>query len=270
MSRHKGGHELVRRNPLNGVNRLSSGPVTAARKFRSLRPSRMTAEMKKGRYVYYRCTGFGGACGNTYIRQEELADRLGTVVERIQIPSEIADWIAESVRESHDGLEQTRRESIARLTQRRQATQSKLDRGYDDYLEGRLSESLWMRKSADWESELMTLDAELSRLSCATPAYVATGEKILELAKTAHSRYLEQDFAERRRLLDTVLSNCTFDRGTLCPTYAKPFDLLSQGRETGNWRRGWDSNPRAGYPTRRFRGAPVTTTSVPLRTGVAR
>src|SRR5260221_2318755 len=31
------------------------------------------------------------------------------------------------------------------------------------------------------------------------------------------------------------------------------------------FRRGWDSNPRAGYPTRRFRGAPVTTTSVPLR-----
>jgi hypothetical protein len=31
------------------------------------------------------------------------------------------------------------------------------------------------------------------------------------------------------------------------------------------WRRGRDSNPRAGYPARRFRGAPVTTTSVPLR-----
>jgi hypothetical protein len=32
-----------------------------------------------------------------------------------------------------------------------------------------------------------------------------------------------------------------------------------------DWRRGWDSNPRAPYRTRRFRGAPVTTTSVPLR-----
>src|SRR5438552_18763817 len=31
------------------------------------------------------------------------------------------------------------------------------------------------------------------------------------------------------------------------------------------WRRGLDSNPRAGYPTRRSRGVPVTTTSVPLR-----
>ena len=34
------------------------------------------------------------------------------------------------------------------------------------------------------------------------------------------------------------------------------------------WRRGWDSNPRAGdHPTSRFRGGPVTTTSVPLRRG---
>ena len=38
---------------------------------------------------------------------------------------------------------------------------------------------------------------------------------------------------------------------------------------TNEWRREWDSNPRAGYPTRRFRGAPVTTTSVPFRTNVS-
>jgi site-specific DNA recombinase len=76
--------------------------------------------------------------------------------------------------------------------------------------------------------------------------YAATGEKILELAKNARFLYQQQDFAERRRLLDSVLSNCTFDRGSLCPTYAKPFDLLAQGRETGNWRALQDSNLRPG------------------------
>ena len=35
------------------------------------------------------------------------------------------------------------------------------------------------------------------------------------------------------------------------------------------WRRGRDSNPRADYSARRFRGAPVTTTSVPLRLSLA-
>ena len=45
------------------------------------------------------------------------------------------------------------------------------------------------------------------------------------------------------------------------------FRIAEQIERDVIWRRGWDSNPRAGYPTRRFRGAPVTTTSVPLRRG---
>src|SRR6185295_18248564 len=46
---------------------------------------------------------------------------------------------------------------------------------------------------------------------------------------------------------------------------AEPKLTLRLARVSEGWRRGWDSNPRAGYPTRRFRGAPVTTTSIPLR-----
>jgi len=114
--------------------------------------------------------------------------------------------------------------------------QAKLDRGYEDYLESRISEGFWARKSGEWESELGTIEGKLSRLSGPAPAIRTTGEKILELAKNAYFLYSQQSFTKRRRLLDTVLSNCTFDRGTLCPTYAKPFDLLAQGHETGNWR----------------------------------
>ena len=205
---------------------------------------RITAERKKGRYTYYRCTSHHGACGNSYIREEELAERLGEVVARIQIPPEVADWLAAGLRESEEAMAQTRRTTLDQLAQRRRGAQAKLDRGYDDYLEGRISSAFWTRKSEEWESEVATIEAELSRLSRPTPAYVAAGEKILELAKNAHFLYQQQPFAERRRLLDSVLSNCTFDRGTLCPTYTKPFDLLSRGRETGNWRGRRDSNPR--------------------------
>ena len=204
----------------------------------------MTAERKKGKYTYYRCTGFHGRCGNTYIREEQLADLLGTVVERIQIPAELADWIAEDLRTSQSDLEQARQQALTHATQRRRGVQAKFDRGYDDYLEGRIPEGFWKRKSEEWEAELATVDAELARLSRPTPAYAVTAEKTLELAKNAYFLYSQQPFAERRRLLDTVLSNCTFDRGTLYPTYTKPFDLLSRGHETGNWRGGRDSNPR--------------------------
>jgi hypothetical protein len=107
---------------------------------------------------------------------------------------------------------------------------------YEDYLEGRITEDFWTRKSEEWEAERRTLEAELARLAQPNGRIAITAEKILELAKRAVFLYETQDPAEQRRLLETVLSNCTFDRGSLCPTYTSPFDLFAKGNETGNWR----------------------------------
>ncbi len=46
----------------------------------------MTAEIKKGKYVYYRCTGFKGRCGNAYVREERLAELLGDVIAPFRSP----------------------------------------------------------------------------------------------------------------------------------------------------------------------------------------
>ena len=200
----------------------------------------MTAELKKGRYVYYRCTGFKGRCGNTYIRQETLAALLGTTVHAIQIPSEVADQIAAALRDADGQAERERGEVKHRLEQRRRAALGKLDRGYDDYVSGRISEDFWTRKAEQWEDERRVVEAELARLEHANGRLAVTGKKILELAKRAEFLYQTQDPTEQRRLLETLLSNCTFDRGSVCPTYAKPFDLFAQGNETGNWRGVWD------------------------------
>ena len=69
------------------------------------------------------------------------------------------------------------------------------------------------------------------------------GSQIIELARGAKALFLRQDPTEQRRLLKMLLSNCTLQAGTLCPTYRKPFDALAAGNETGNWLGGRDSNP---------------------------
>jgi hypothetical protein len=135
--------------------------------------------------------------------------------------------------------------SLQQLDNRRRTVVSKTDRGYEDYVSDRITEAFWTRKSAEWEAELQTIDAERARLERTHAPALTTAEKTLELAKRAEILYKSQNPTEQRRLLETVLSNCTFDRGTLCPTYTSPFDLLVKGNETGNWRRGWDSNPPA-------------------------
>jgi site-specific DNA recombinase len=275
---HCRSHEpLVSRETFNRVQELMEGKGVKRRGHRKhLHPfmgllkcglcgCAMTAERKKGKYVYYRCTGFKGACGNVYIRQEKLAALLGEAIKPIQITADVAEGIARALSASDDAARAQRSASLQQIENRRRTVVCKIDRGYDDFVSDRINEAFWTRKSAEWEAELQTVDAERTRLAQTHAPAIATAEKILELAKKAEILYKSQNPTEQRRLLETVLSNCTFDRGTLCPTYTKPFDLLVKGNETGNWRRGWDSNPRAGYPTTRFRGAPVTTTSVPLR-----
>jgi len=87
-----------------------------------------TAEIKKCRYIYYHCTGHRGACGNTYVREEDLARALGELVKQVRIPTELADRVASVLRESQSEKEQFVRQATMRLQQQQLLLRSKLDR----------------------------------------------------------------------------------------------------------------------------------------------
>ena len=82
----------------------------------------------------------------------------------------------------------------------------------------------------------------MERHDTASEAYEAAGLQILELAQTAHSSYVAKNPQEQARLVKSLVSNSTFDRGSLSPTYIKPFDVLANGGKSGDWLAGLDSN----------------------------
>jgi site-specific DNA recombinase len=167
-------------------------------------------------------------------------------VRRVQISADIADWIADALRDSQAEKERFHRTAIGQLQQRYLAVQQKLDRAYEDRIAGKISDEMWSRKSQEWEGELEAIRRETGRYEGASRDYAVTGSRILELAKNAHYLFIRQNSHEQARLLRTLLSNCTFDRGTLSATYTKPFDLLVDGNENGDWLGGRDSNPDNG------------------------
>ncbi len=175
----------------------------------------MTAEMKKGRYIYYRCTGFKGACGNTYVREERLADLLGETIAPIQITPEIAAGSPMPCGPVTPRPSNSERTPSASSSSAGATVMSKLDRGYDDFVAGHISEDLWTRKSREWEEDLRAVETELARLEQPRQPILTTAQRILELAQKAEFLYKSQDRTEQRRLLEIVLSNCTFDRGSL-------------------------------------------------------
>jgi site-specific DNA recombinase len=57
----------------------------------------VTAEIKKNRYTYYRCTGYRGKCALPYFREEKLAERLSQVLEDIHIPDGVLAQLQQSL-----------------------------------------------------------------------------------------------------------------------------------------------------------------------------
>ena len=188
----------------------------------------MTPDMKMGKYTYYRCTEWKGKCKNS-ISEPELADRLADVVRDIQITPEVADGLRVALHKSHKDRIEFHQQAQEALERRHKATVSRMDRAYDDKLSGKISGEFWQRKSATWEDELIDIRLKVKAHESANLNYFQIGSEILELASSAYCLFLEQDRQEQRQLLDTLLSNCTFYHGTLCPTYNKPFDILAKG-----------------------------------------
>ncbi len=57
----------------------------------------VTAEIKKQKYTYYRCTGSRGKCELPYFREEELGNRLGQILKDIYIPDGVVSQLSKSL-----------------------------------------------------------------------------------------------------------------------------------------------------------------------------
>ena len=204
----------------------------------------VTAELKKNRYTYYRCTGYRGKCELPYFREEELGDRLGGILKNIHIPDDILASLRDSLLHDKGRSEVQVKTEYDRLSQRLAQVRGRLERAYTDKLDGKISDEFWEARSSDWNQEQQQILLALQGLEKQSPERMLDGIRILELANKAYFLYLRQPPAEKGKLLRIVLSNCSVDATSAYPTYRKPFDLIFERAQNKEWRARRDSNPR--------------------------
>jgi len=203
---------------------------------------RITAEIKKNRYTYYRCTGYRGPCELPYFREEEIGDRLGKILKDIHIPDRVLAQLETSLLSDKGNAEAIRKQQGERLQQRLASVRNRIDQAYTDKLDGKISEELWTRKAIEWQTEEQQVLLALQGFEQSQPDRILNGIRILELANKAHSLYLKQNSAEKAKLLRIVLSNCAVDAVSVYPTYRKPFDVIFQRAKSEEWCARRDSN----------------------------
>jgi site-specific DNA recombinase len=80
--------------------------------------------------------------------------------------------------------------------------------------------------SAEWRGEQNRCLRGIERHETAEQSYMDEGVQILELARNAQKLFERQPPREKRRLLNFMLSNCSWKDGEVIATLRQPFDLL--------------------------------------------
>ena len=61
----------------------------------------LVGEKKKGKYVYYDCTGNKGKCPEPYAREEVLEACFADLLKGLVFDDEVMDWIVDALHQSH-------------------------------------------------------------------------------------------------------------------------------------------------------------------------
>lgn len=202
-----------------------------------------TAERKKKRYVYYHCSFSKNRCDNVFIREEDVAKRLEEIVKGIQIDQEILDFVTEGLKQSHAEEKDYHDQAIASLQHTYKKLQEKLDKAYEDKLEGVITADYWERQSEMWRREQEEARASIAKHESANQSYFDLGIELLALARDAYDLFKVRSLPEKRQLLNLVASNLVVDGEKIWPSYRKPFDMLVKSGDCLNWRPQRDSNP---------------------------
>ncbi len=203
----------------------------------------VTAEIKKKRYVYYHCTGFDKNCKTEYYRQEVLQNNFYEIIKRITIPQELHDWLKECLESEFKTkkVEMTRQKETLLL--QKDKLETRMKKAYLDKLEGKVSNEFFNSVYRDWEAELSGITYQLQNLESMRELNFNWVKEAIELSYLAGELYLNAEPQDKRKLLQSVLSNCELKGGSLYPVYRKPFDILSNGHEPEKWLGDRDSNP---------------------------
>jgi site-specific DNA recombinase len=182
---------------------------------------------KSRRSIYYHCTGFKGKCPEPYTREEILEEKFTELLKGISFSEDTLGWVRQALRESHRDERQFHDDAIAKLQREHRRLQERVDAMYCDKLDGRISNEFFDRKAAETRTAQAGIMRDIASHQTANRNYIEEGVQLLELAHTAHVQFESQPPAEKRKLLNFVLSNCNWKDGELTAKYRQPFDVLA-------------------------------------------
>jgi hypothetical protein len=185
----------------------------------------LVGESKKGRYVYYHCTGNKGKCSEPYVREEVLEAEFTKAIRQLAFTDEFLKQAKEALQQSQANERREREGAITRLQAEQTKLQRRLDGMYDDKLDGLIDADIYSRRAAEARAEQARLAEQIEVHQKAGVTFI---DNLRALADRAATLFEQQPAHEKRKLLRFVVEKCKWKDGVLLYCYRQPFEALAE------------------------------------------
>ncbi len=225
---------------------------------------RITAEKQKG-HNYYRCTKKKQTCEEKYIREEELAEQMTKVIQKVSLPEEdvkqMTAWIDGEKAEAQEKTQTL----VQNLSTDKKVVEAKMEKLLDLLIEGRgIDPDEYQHKKQKLLNEKLEIQQKVKDFEREGNNWLEPMRQMLFLVSQAKILLSQNSPAEISTFLKNIGSNFILKGKKFSFSAKIGWRALINSAPNTALRRGWDLNPRslAGH---RFSRAAPSTTQTPLQ-----
>ena len=204
----------------------------------------VSSDIKKGKYIYLRCTMSKRDCGAVRIREQILLKQVAKVLKGLEIPEDILEDMKDRLTESQKAKNDFHDLSLKSLRSKYDKVQRQLDRLLSMRLDESITKDQYDKKASELKQHQHELDLKQQQYTQADEDFSITVSYLLNISAQAHNLFEKAEPDERRQVLSFVFSNLELDGKKLQYQLKKPFDAVLTASKSQAWLRRSDSNRR--------------------------
>ncbi len=213
-------------------------------------------------YTYYYCTkkNPNHKCSqNVFTREEKISSQINEAIQKVSLPDDCADWMLAELEKEQKEKAQASLFFAQKIESEIMAIDEKLEKLMNAYLENALSLEEYREAKNKLVNQKQLLKDKLTAFEQKSNNRFELAAKFINSIKQAEIIALQENPEQGRDFLKKIGSNFRLSGQKLFLDFKNPYKIIanaeperSEGEATTlknaeivNWRKGWDSNPRA-------------------------
>jgi len=186
----------------------------------------ITWETAKG-HVYGHCNHYRNCSQTIWAKEPQVEEQLKKFFQSLEVKSQrLSEWIKKALKESHKDEISYHSTSVGEINKQHDMIKRRLDKLYDEKLDGKITEAFYQEKFKQYSAELTAVDKSINKHTNASLKYFELGINLYELSQNAVGIYSKALLDQKRMLMRLVFERLILNEGVLEVKYTKAFQIL--------------------------------------------